>query len=143
MRAITMFRAAAWMGVVVIFWSLNVRWGSDPGLPGGPPNTLWERYVVAAGILAIVAALALSISGKKAIPPSWRARGTAGVAALGVVAIGLYLRTQATGILEDAAAGQGWTWLLAGGGLSLGAVLGSFGLKAPVRRPPKRRKRRK
>lgn len=144
MRPITIFRAFAWLGVAVIFWSLNLRWGIDEGLPGGPPTSLWERLVVAAGLLAMVSAITLSVSGRKDNPPSWNARGIAGVAAFFVVVIGLYLRSNAAGILVNAIEGQGWTWMMAGGGLVAGAVVGSFGLKKPIRRPPKgSRKRRK
>ena len=144
MRLITIFRAFAWLGMVVIFWSLNLRWGAEEGLPGGPPTVLWERLVVAAGLLAIVSALSLSISGRKDIPPSWTARGVAFVAAFFAVVIAFYLWSNATGILENATRGQGWTWLMAGAGLVSGAVVGSLGLKAPIRRPPKGgRKRRK
>ena len=140
MRAITFFRAFAWFGVVVVFWSLNVRWGSSTGLSSGPP-TPWEKWTVAAGILALLVALSLSVSGRKGDPPSWMARGIAGGASLLAIGIVLYLRSKATGILADAATGPGWTWLAAGSGLILGAVIGTLGLKPQVRRPSKRRGR--
>ncbi|MCG8423839.1 MAG: hypothetical protein MJE77_38575 [Proteobacteria bacterium] len=142
MRAITMFRAAAWLGVAVIFWSLNVRWGTDTGVGGGPPTSQWERFVVAAGLLALIAALSLSLSGRKDYPPSFMARGVAALSAAIIASIAFYLHSQATGALEFALEGDGWTWLVVGGALVVGAVLGSFGLKAPIKRPGKRRKRR-
>ncbi len=143
MGAITVFRAMAWFGMVVIFWSLNVRWGTDTGVGSGPPILLWERLVVAAGMLALFAALTLSVSGRKGNPPSWTARGIAGAAAVLIAVIALYMRSSATGILEDAGRGPGWLWLVAGGGMVLGGVLASMGLKTPVKKGKQRRKRRK
>ncbi len=143
MRAITMFRAAAWFGVAVVLGSLVlVRWGENPNLPPGPPGH-WERSVVGACLLAIVAALALSVSGKKRIPPSVAARAVAAIAAGLVVGIALWLRSQAlaTGFVPDLLGGQGWLWLTAGGSMLFGAAIGTFGLKAP--RPPKKARRRR
>lgn len=142
MRAITMFRAAAWLGTAVVFWSLNVRWGTNLDLPNGPPGQ-WERLVVGAGVLSLLAALAISVSGRKGNPPSWTARGIGLASALLVIGIALHLRStaQAVGFTSDLLGGQGWTWLLAGGGLVLGAVAGTLGLK-PKAGPRKPRRRR-
>ncbi|MEM9487794.1 MAG: hypothetical protein AAGC55_01555 [Myxococcota bacterium] len=143
MRAITMFRAMAWLGVAIIFWSLNVQWGVDADVRAGPPAVSWERLVVGAGVLALIAALSLSVSGRKQIPPSWRARGIAGICALLAVVIALHMRFNlAIGARESAVEGAGWMWLLCGGGIAVGAVLGTFGLKAPIRRTKRGKRRR-
>lgn len=137
-----MFRALAWLGTTIVFWSLNLRWGTDLALPSGPPAQ-WHRLVVGAGLLAAVAALAISVSGRKHTPPSWLARGIALAGGLLVLGIGLHLRSSAfaVGFEEHLLGGQGWTWLMAGGGLVLGAVIGTLGLKPgqPPRKPRKRR----
>ncbi|WP_428261786.1 hypothetical protein [Haliangium sp.] len=143
MRPITLFRAAAWLGVVVVSSSLLLaRWGVDPNLPIGPP-ALWERLVVGACLLALVSAMALSVSGRKRVPPSWAARAVAVAAAAGVTGLGVYMRQDALGkgFAGDMLSGQGWLWLMCGAGILTGAALGSFGLKAP-RAPNKPRRRR-
>jgi hypothetical protein len=143
MRAITFFRGAAWLGAAVVFWSLNVRWDADPTTGGGPPAQ-WERHVVGAALLAVIAALALSVSGRGERPPSWVARGVAAAGAVGVIGIALYLRyTAKVQDIEYRLLGQGWTWLLAGGGLVLGAVVGSLGLRPAEKDEPRRKKRRR
>lgn len=141
MRAITIFRAMAWLGVAVVFWSLNMRWGTDPNLPNGPPGQ-WERPIVGAGLLAMISALAISLSGRKHTPPSWLARGIAVAGGVLTIAIALYLHSDAlaTGF-GDAILGGGWLWLLAGGGLVLGAAAGTLKLPPgkPVTKPRKRK----
>ncbi|HWN70312.1 MAG TPA: hypothetical protein VNM90_21880 [Haliangium sp.] len=141
MRAITLFRALAWTGTIIVWGSLILaRWGEDPNLPPEPPNQ-WEELVVGAGLLATLAALAISVSGRKRVPPSWGARAVSGVGAALVVFIAFYLYrdAQATNFAH-LLRGQGWTWLLAGGGMVLGAAVGTFGLKPPPA-PHKQRKR--
>lgn len=143
MRAITLFRAMAFTGTVVVWSSLVlVRWGENPNLPPGPPGQ-WEESVVAAGLLATLASLALVVSGRKNVPPGWGPRAVAGIGAAIVLGIAFYLRSNAvaTGLADSLLSGQGWTWLTAGGGLVLGAAVGSFGLKQPPT-PHKQRKRR-
>lgn len=143
MRAITLLRALAWAGTAVVLGSLIlVRWGEDPNLPPGPPGQ-WEKLVVGACLLAVVAALAISVSGRKRNPPSWTARGVAAVSGALVVVIALELRSEAlaTGFVPDLLGGQGWTWLILGGSTVLGAALGTMGLKPPPA-PKKPRKRR-
>lgn len=133
-----MFRALAWLGTTIVFWSLNLRWGTDLALPNGPPAQ-WHRLVVGAGLLAAIAALAISVAGRKHTPPSWLARGIALAGGLLVVGLGLRLRSRAVevGFEDYLLGGQGWTWLMAGGGLVLGAVIGTLGLKPgqPPRKP--------
>ena len=141
MRAITLFRALAWFGTIIVWSSLIlVRWGNDPNLPAGPPGQ-WEKLVVGAGLLATLAALAISVSGRKRVPPSWRARAVSAVGAALVLIIAFYLRSDALATnYAHLLSGQGWTWLLAGGGMVLGAAVGTFGLKPPAT-PHKQRKR--
>jgi hypothetical protein len=143
MRAITIFRALAWTGTMIVFGSLVlVRWGENPNLPSGPPGQ-WEKLVVGAGLLAVLSALAISVSGRRRVPPSWAARAVAAVSAALVLGIAFHLRSDAlaTGFAADLLSGQGWIWLVAGGGMVLGAVIGTFGLKPPPL-PHKQRKRR-
>jgi hypothetical protein len=142
MRLITIFRGLAWFGTLIVFGSLVlVRWGADPNLPGGPPGTV-EKLVVGACLLAVLSAMAISVSGRKRIPPSWTARIIAAASALAIVIITFYIRSHAVSTgFTDLLGGQGWSWLLAGGGLLLGAAVGTFGLKPPPP-PNKQRKHR-
>lgn len=140
MRAITLFRALAWFGVAVVFWSLNLRWGSSVDVGAGPPAA-WHRSVVGAGLLAVLAALALSVSGRKGNPPSWAFRGVAGACAAGILLIAWRIYAQADDVLADAIKGPGWTWLLAGGAMVLGAVIGTLGLKRSPEKSQKKRRR--
>lgn len=134
MRPITLFRAMAWLGVALVFWSLNVQWGSNADAGAGPP-AMWHRTVVGAGLLSFIAAMAMSLSGRKDRPPSWLARAIAGIGAAAILFIAYRLRMQAEGPLADTVRGQGWTWLVAGGGLVASAVVGSLGIKAAPARP--------
>lgn len=142
MRLITLYRALAWTGTIIVWSSLVlVRWGGNPSLPAGPPGQ-WEKLVVGAGLLAVLSALAISVSGRKRVPPSWGARAVSAASAAMVLAIAWHLRSDAlaTGFAADLLSGQGWSWLVAGGGMALGAALGTFGLKPPAT-PHKQRKR--
>lgn len=150
MRVLTIFRAMAWFGVIVVFWSLNVRWGTNVDLPNGPP-TQWHRAVVGAGLLAFIAAMALSVSGRGGNPPSWIARGIAGVASLIILAIAWSLYSKAKDpMYADMVGGTGWTWLAGGAGMVSSAVIGTLGLqklpekkgKSAKRKSGKSRKRR-
>jgi hypothetical protein len=143
MRAITIFRAFAWLGVAIVFWSLNMRWGSSLDVGNGPPQP-WHRTVVGAGLLAFIAALALSVSGRGGDPPGWVARAVAAVCAALVLLLAWRLYGRAEGMFADAIEGTGWTWMMAGGGLVAGGVIGSFGLKPreAENKPRARRKRR-
>jgi len=125
---LTLIRALAWFGAFIVFWSLNVRWGTDINVGNGPPGQ-WERHVVGAGLLALVAALALSVSGRRGKPPSWTARGIALGAGVLIIAIALLLRSRALSGFEDLIAGAGWTWMLSGGGFVLAAATLAMALK--------------
>jgi hypothetical protein len=143
MRPITLFRALAWAGTMVVWSSLVlVRWGENPNLPAGPPGQ-WERLVVGAGLLATLAAVAISVSGRKRMPPGWVARGVSAASAALVLYIAYHLRSDAlaTGFTADLLGGQGWTWLLAGGGMVFGAAVGTFGLKPPASHRKQRKHR--
>lgn len=126
MRLITVFRALAWLGVIIAFWSLNMAWGDGPEVP-----ERWQRAVVGASLAGFLAALAISVSGRRLVPPSWPARGIATFFAAVMLVVVLSLRSKAVGIYADYDDGPGWTWLLAGSGIVAGAVLGTFGLRLP------------
>jgi hypothetical protein len=128
MLILTALRAVAWFGVFIVFWSLNVRWGTDVRVDVGPPAQ-WQRAVVGCGLLAFIGALALSVSGRKGNPPSWKARGVALGAGVLIGVIALVLRSKALASFPDHIAGAGWTWMLAGGGFVLSAAIMSLSLK--------------
>lgn len=147
MKMLTVSRAVAWVGAVVVWWSLNLVWGVDADAGKGPPGQ-WQRHVVGAGLLAFIAALSLSVSGRQGKPPSWTARGVALAGAAGIIIIALVLRADALRDFPHLIAGPGWTWLLAGGGFVLSATTLACGIKppdAPAAKgsPPASKKRRK
>jgi hypothetical protein len=136
MQPLTVMRAAAWLGFVVVGWSLNVRWGASVDLPSGPPAQ-WERLVVGATLLSLGAALALSLSGRGGAPPSWLARGLAAAAGAGAVTIAFVLRGRAQSALggpDSLLGGSGWTWLCAGAALVAASALATAALRAKKRR---------
>lgn len=143
MRPITLFRALAWAGTMVVWSSLVlVRWGENPNLPAGPPGQ-WEKLVVGAGLLATLAALAISVSGRKRVPPGPVARGLSFASAAVVLYIAYHLRSDAlaTGFAPDLLGGQGWIWLVAGGVMVLGAAAGTFALRPPASHRKQRKHR--
>ncbi|RMH39807.1 MAG: hypothetical protein D6689_15605 [Deltaproteobacteria bacterium] len=127
MKLATALRAAAWVGVAVVGWSLNIRWGADLRLGNGPPVT-FHKHVVGALLLAFVAAVAMSASHRLAV------RTAAAAAAAGVVAIAAAVRMRAP---DSVVSGPGWAWLAAGAALvAVAAVAGLFA------RPPASARRR-
>jgi hypothetical protein len=142
MRAITVIRAVAWIGVVVAGWSMNLVWGPDPAVGKGPPAH-WERWVVGATLLGVIAAMVLSIAGRKEQPPSWRSRGVALAAALSGIAIALLLlrNARASGFAH-LIAGDGWPWLAAGTGVTLAAAIAALFLR-PAQRVSRKSRGRK
>jgi hypothetical protein len=133
MRILTIVRAVAWFGVVITFWSNNVLWGDDIDAGSGPPGQ-WQRQVVGAGCLALVAAISLSVSGRRGNPPSVLARGIAIASAVGMLLIGYVLRREALDGFAHLIEGPGWTWMFAGGGFVLSASVMSLGIKpAPAK----------
>lgn len=118
-------RAVAWLGVALVGWSLNLRWGSEQYLGNGPPAN-YHKHVVGALLLGFLAALALSVSRK--LP----ARLIAVAAALGAVAIAVVVKLRA---LESVTSGTGWLWMMAGAaGVAL-ATASALAVKAPAAKP--------
>jgi hypothetical protein len=123
-------RAASIIAVALAGWSVNVRWGSGTTVRGGPPMQ-WERIVVGAAVLSALAALAVWIGTRPGAGASrmWL-RGAACACALGVAAIALHLRGEASRLgINDLVNGPGWAWLAAGAGAALAAAGGSFALR--------------
>jgi hypothetical protein len=132
----TAARVLAVLSVAIAVWSLNVAWGDDPSLRGGPPAQ-WERQVVGAALLAGVAA-ALALYNSR--PGAHRAVRAAGlVAALGPGLVAIYLRSDASSMgLPQLLTGPGWTWLAVGSALALLAAASTFF----IQRIPERRRAR-
>ena len=142
MKPLTILRAAAWLGFVLIGWSLNLRWGADPALPTGPPAH-FERPVVGAMLLGLVAAFSLSISGsvRSGRPPALWAKGLSILAAVGAAILIGWLQTRGP---STTLSGSGWLWSASGAALVLGATSAALALRnrAPVAKKPPHRKRR-
>jgi hypothetical protein len=134
MNILTLIRVVAWFGVFIVFWSLNVKWGTDPNIGNSGPPGNWERQVVGSGLLAFIGAIALTFSGRGGNPPSWRARSIALGAAVLIIVIAMLLRREALAAITgaDPIAGPGWAWLLAGGGFLLSAS--TFAMALTTRR---------
>jgi hypothetical protein len=120
MPFLTAARASSFVAVLVAAWSFNGRWGTDPGIPAGPPGQ-WERQVVGALLLLIVTLVAL-IAARGGL--SRVARGVAVAASLGALALAfsLHLKANAAHGFPDLVHGTGWPWLMAGAGLGVGAA---------------------
>ncbi len=137
-------RAASLVGVALVGWSLNVKWGSASAVRGGPPMQ-WERFVVGAALLAALAAIAVWIATRPSAS-SLRVplRAAAVLLAVGVGAIALHLHGEAgRPALSDLVNGPGWTWLSVGGLVSLAAAAATFAVRAPRQAEPAQRKRRR
>jgi hypothetical protein len=129
MRPLTVIRGLAWFATMVTARSLMLRWSIKADVHSGPPGQ-WERHVVGAALLAAIAALALSVSGRKGNPPNWIARGIAAACAAGAVGVAFYLRADANSTgFTHLLGGSGWIWLLAGGLGSLSAATFALALK--------------
>ena len=115
-------RAVAWIGVVVVGWSLNLRWGDDVNVPNGP-GPLYQKQVVGAMLLALLAALAISVSQK------WIAKGVAVAAGAGGALIAITLRSNAP---DTVTSGAGWLWMAAGAGAALFATAAALLVKPPA-----------
>jgi hypothetical protein len=140
MRMLTVFRVVAWAAVIVVGWSLAIRWGTDADVGNGPPIQFGKK-VVGAAVLAGVVAVVLTMSGRKGAPPAWWARGVAVAASLGALGIAWYLRSWAHGDgFPDLVAGPGWMWMFAGAGLSFAAAIGTVGLPAKKIKPAQKSK---
>ena len=114
---------------MIIGRSLVLQWSTKADVHSGPPGQ-WERHVVGAALLAGIAAISLSFSGRKGNPPNWVARIIAAGCAVGAVGIAYYLRSNAhsTGFTH-LLGGSGWIWLLAGSLGSLSAATFALALK--------------
>jgi len=123
-------RAATWVGVVVVGWSLNVRWGDDVLLPNGPPAT-YHKHVVGAMLLAFAAAVLISISQK--VP--YRVAGCTAAVLAGVIAVVIK-----TGAPETVTSGVGLLWMTIGAGLTVIGSGATLALEAPEQKQKPRRK---
>jgi hypothetical protein len=118
-------RAAALVATLVCGWSLNLRWGDAAAVGAGPPMQ-WERHVVGTTLLAGLVLVASFFGGRSSARgrPPLVARAVALLAALGAVAIALWLHRDAARGFTSLVAGPGWSSLAAGAGLALvGALL--------------------
>ena len=133
MRPITVIRAIAWIAAVIAGYSMAVRWGTDPDVRSGPPAH-WERQIVGAVVLAFLAAIMLMLSGS-GTRQRWLTRGLAAAFAVGTVGIALSLRASAESSgFPDLVNGPGWSWLIGGGVLSVGAAVAALLLPAKKRK---------
>jgi len=121
-KTLTVARAVAWIGVALVGWSLNIRWGDDIFLGNGPPAT-YHKNIVGALLLAFGAALAISVS------RAWPAKGLGIVAAVGCAAIALTVRTGAPATVTS---GAGWIWMAAGASSVLLGAVAAIAVRAPA-----------
>lgn len=123
-------RAAAWIGVIVVGWSLNIRWGDDEFLGNGPPAT-YHKHVVGAMLLAFVAALLISLSHK--LP--FKLAGCAAAVSAGILAVIIK-----TGAPATVTSGSGLLWMTIGAGLVVIGSGATLSLKPPeVKKKPRRK----
>ena len=129
----TVARVLAFLSVAITLWSLNVAWGDDPAMRGGPPKQ-WERHLVGAALLAGLSAILVFFGSRPGAALALRAVNVA--AALGPAVIALVLRSDAEAKnLPQLLEGPGWAWLAAGSGLALLAAASTFlSRKSPERR---------
>ncbi len=131
----TIIRALHWLAVLVTGWSLSLRWGDELATGKGPPQQ-WERHVVGATLLLLIAALAMSFtaraskSAKKQIlagAPSKLALTVSVLCGLASLLVGFALRSAAVERgLPHVLLGQGWLVMLAGASLSLASSSGAL-----------------
>lgn len=123
MRAITFIRGVSLVGVVVVGWSMTLRWGD---IGAGPPAQ-WERQVVGAVVLGLICAGCLMFMGAAGTRRSWIARGiAAAAAALGVLLAVLLWRDATSSGFPHLLAGAGWRWMLGGTGLCMAAAISAL-----------------
>ncbi len=135
LRPITVIRAIQWLAIVVTGWSLSVPWGDEIAVGKGPPSQ-WERHVVGAVLLLLLAALTMTRTARKNEKPSGIALGIAGAASLGAIALALDLRSTALAREQGhVLLGGGWLWMSAGACMAFGSVVSAFTLRfrpAPI-----------
>lgn len=118
-----------WLSIVVTAWSLSMPWGDEIAAGKGPPSQ-WERHVVGAALLLLVAALAISRTGGKSEKPGGLALAIAALASLGALALALDLRSTALEREQGhVLLGTGWLWMCAGACTAFGAVVSAFTLR--------------
>ncbi|HLU67506.1 MAG TPA: hypothetical protein VKZ63_14590 [Kofleriaceae bacterium] len=143
MKAPTLARGLSVLSVAIAVWSLNVKWGEETAVRGGPPIH-WERFVVGAALLCGLAAVLVWLATRPRGARWLRAAATA--PALGAAAIAAYLRYRAAADdVPNLVAGPGWTWHAAGAALAVvAAVVTALATApeaaAPTRRSPARRR---
>ena len=131
LRAMTFIRAGQWVAVVLTGWSLSLRWGDEIAAGKGPPSQ-WERHVVGATLLLVVAALSMTATARGKTsgappPPSTLALVVSAGCAAAALGITLWLRSTALSReLGHVLLGGGWLWMLSGTALALGST--SFAL---------------
>jgi hypothetical protein len=118
-----------WLSIVITAWSLSVPWGDEIAAGKGPPSQ-WERHVVGAALLLLVAALAISRTGGKNEKPGGVALAIAALASLGAIGLALDLRSTALAREQGhVLLGTGWLWMCAGACTAFGAVVSAFTLR--------------
>src|SRR5690606_37716167 len=99
LRAMTFIRGIQWIAVVVTGWSLSLRWGDEIAAGKGPPSQ-WERHVVGATLLLVIAAISMTATGRgktsgEAAAPSTLALAVSALCGAGALGIALWLRSTA------------------------------------------------
>jgi len=108
-----------------------LRWGDEIAAGKGPPSQ-WERHVVGATLLLVVAALSMTATARGKTsgappPPSTLALVVSAGCAAAALGITLWLRSTALSReLGHVLLGGGWLWMLSGTALALGST--SFAL---------------
>lgn len=126
----TFIRAMQWVAVVITGWSLSLRWGDEVAAGKGPPSQ-WERHVVGATMLLVVAAVAMTATGRSkssgvAAPPGTLALALSALCGASALGIALWLRSTAlTREVSHVLLGGGWLWMLSGAALALAGTTGA------------------
>lgn len=133
-------RLLLWLAALACVVAMISVWGPEANMRSGPPKQL-ERHVAGAILLAVIAAITLTSSGRGKHMPAWWARGVA--AACGVAAIAVTFALRAKVQSEGTAhliEGAGWAWMLAGTAVVSLAGVGSLALPRPTEARPRRRR---
>lgn len=126
----TFIRAVQWVAVVITGWSLSLRWGDEIAAGKGPPSQ-WERHVVGATLLLIVAAVAMTATGRskksgEAAPPGTAALVVSAMCGAAALGIALWVRSSALSReLNHVLVGGGWLWMLSGAALAMAGTSGA------------------
>ena len=129
LRPITVIRAILWVAIVVTAWSLGVPWGDEVAVGKGPPSQ-YERHVVGAALLLLVAAFTMMRTARKNEKPGGIALAIACLASLAALALALDVRSTALDKEQGhVLLGGGWLWMSAGACTAFGAVVSAFTLR--------------